>query len=155
MILVMLLFYQLIRKRILYNTIQNRSITWIMVKSCPHINNNSIHEIQFDRKLPTGIIPLDITYNLNHKYPSKLLIPLLNISNIEVKIPENTISGSMNPINDVNAIQEVSWQKIQGTIDEAVKNTTQNPQAHKLLPVFPQNSNFQIHANSHTFIISN
>ena len=68
--------------------IQSRSITWIMVKSPPHVNNNSINEILFDRKLPPGIIPLDITHNLNHKHPRELLIPLLNISDKEVKIPK-------------------------------------------------------------------
>ena len=72
-------------------TMQNRFITCITVKSPPHINNNSIHKIHFDRKLPPGIIPLNITHNLNHKYPTELLIPLLNISNNEVKIPKNTI----------------------------------------------------------------
>ena len=44
-------------------TIQNRSIAWITVKSPLHINDNSIHEIQFNRQLPPGIIPLDITHN--------------------------------------------------------------------------------------------
>ena len=118
-----------------------------MVKSPLHINNNSIHEIQFNRKLAPGIIPLDITHNLNYKYPSELLIPLLNISNKEVKVPKNTILDSSNAINDIDAIEEILWQKIQDTTHEAVKNTAQNPQVHKLLPVFPKNSNFQIHTN--------
>ena len=56
------------------------------------------------KKLPTGIIPLDITHNLNHKYPSELVIPLFNISNEEVKIPKNTMLGSINPINYVDTI---------------------------------------------------
>ena len=108
-------------------TIPNRSITWIMVKSPLLINNNSIHKVQFDRKLPPGIIPLDVTHNLNHKYPNKLLIPLLNTSNKEVKIPKNTILGSINTINNVDAIQEISWKKIQEAKEEAVKNTTKDP----------------------------
>ena len=86
-----------------------------MVKSPPHINNNSIHEMQFDRKLPPDIIPIDVTHNLNHKHQCELLISLLNISNKEVKIPKNTILGSINPINDVENIHEVLWQKIQDT----------------------------------------
>ena len=57
--------------------IQNRSITWIMVKTPPNINSNSIHEIKFDRKLSPGLIMLDITHSLDHKHPSELLIPLL------------------------------------------------------------------------------
>ena len=117
-----------------------------MVKLPLHINNNSIHKIQFDRKLPPGIIPLDIIHNLNHKHPSELIIPLLNISNKEVKIPKNTILGSIHTINNVDAIQEVSWKKIQEAEEEAVKNTAKDPQVCKLLPTFPENSNFQTHA---------
>ena len=62
-----------------------------MVKTPPNINSKSIYKIQFDRKLPPDIIQFDVTHNLNHKLPSKLLIPLLNISNKEVNIHENTI----------------------------------------------------------------
>ena len=83
---------------------------------------------------------------LNHNHPWELLIPLLNISNKEVKIPRDTIFDPINPITDVDTIQEVSWQKIQNTEGEAVKNTAQDPHVHKLLPVFLENSNFQIHA---------
>ena len=55
--------------------------------------------------------------------------------------------GSINPTNDMDAIQKVSWQLIQNITDEAVKNTAQNPQVHKLLPTFPKYSNLQIHTN--------
>ena len=118
-----------------------------MVKTPPNINSNNIYEIQLDRKLPPSIIPLDVTYNLKNKHPSELLIPLLNISNKEVKIPKNTILSSFNQINNVDTIQEVSWKKIQDAKNEAVSNTAQDPQIHKLLPTFPEHSNFQIHAN--------
>ena len=47
----------------------------------------------------------------------------------------------------MDTIQEVSWKKIQDAENEAVSNTTQDPQVHKLLPASPENSNFQIHAN--------
>ena len=97
------------------NTIQNKSVTWITVKSPPYLNHDSLHETQFDRQLPSGIVPLNIAHKLNHKYPWELLIPLLNISNKEVKIPKNTILGSINPITDVDTIQVVSWQKIWNT----------------------------------------
>ena len=89
-------------------------------------------------------------HNLNHKHPHELLIPLHNISNKEIKIPNNTILGSINQINDVDTIQEVSWKKIQDAENEAVSNITQNPQIHKLLPTFPKQSNFQIHANDNS-----
>ena len=75
---------------------------------------------------------------------------LANISNKEVKIPKNTILGSINPVNNVDTIQEVSWKKIQDANNEAVSNTTQDPQVHKLLPTLPENSNFQIHANDNS-----
>ena len=72
---------------------------------------------------------------------------MLNISNKEVKIHKNLILGSINQINDVDTIHEVSWKKIQDAENEAVSNTNQDPQVHKLLPTFPKNSNFQIHTN--------
>ena len=69
-------------------SIQNRSITWIMVKPPPNINSNNVYKMQLDRKLTPGILLLDITHILNHKHPSELLIPLHNISNKEIKIPK-------------------------------------------------------------------
>ena len=72
---------------------------------------------------------------------------MLNISNKEVKILKNTILGSINTINDVDAIQEVSWKKIQEAKEETVKNIAKDPQVCKLLPTFAENSKFQIHAN--------
>ena len=65
--------------------IQHRSITWMPVK---FTNNNRIYEIEFDRKLPSGIIPLDVTHNLNHKQLGTPLIPLLNVANKDIKIPD-------------------------------------------------------------------
>ena len=128
-------------------TMQGRSVTWITVKSPPHLNHDSLHEIQFNRQLPSGIVPLDITHNINHKHPRELLIPLLNISHKDVKIPKNTILCSINLNTDVDTIQEFLWQKKQDTEEKAVKNTAQDPQVHKLLLVFPENSNFDIHTN--------
>ena len=72
---------------------------------------------------------------------------MLNISNKEVKIPRNTILLFINPITEVDTIQEVFWQNIQNTEGEAVKNTAQHLHVHKLLPIFTENSNFHIHAN--------
>ena len=50
----------------------------------------------------------------------------------------------------MDTIQEVSSKKIQDAKNEAVSNTTQDPQVHKLLPTFPENSNFQIHTNNNS-----
>ena len=47
----------------------------------------------------------------------------------------------------MDVIQEVSWQKIQDTEEQVVRNTAQDPHVHELLTIFPENSNFQIHAN--------
>ena len=107
-------------------------------KTPPNMNSNSIYEIQLDRKLPPGIIPLNITHNLNHIHPSELLISLLDISNKKVKIPENTILGSIIPINDVDTIQEVSWKKIQDAENKAVSNTTQDHQVPNYSPLSPK-----------------
>ena len=38
--------------------------------------------------LPTGILLLDVTHNLNHKQPGKLVIPLLNVAHTNVKLPK-------------------------------------------------------------------
>ena len=126
---------------------QCRSVIWVTIKSPPHLNHYSLHKIQFNRQLSSGIVPLDITHKLNHKHPRELLTPLLNISHNEVKIPKNTILGYFNSTTDVDTIQEVLWQNIQDTEEKAVKNTAQDPQVHKLFAIFPENSNFQIHAN--------
>ena len=54
-----------------------------------HLNNNSIYKITLDRKLPSGIIPLDVAHNLNHKQPGELLIQLLNVAHKDVKLTKN------------------------------------------------------------------
>ena len=116
-------------------------------KSATNLNNNSLYKITLDRKLPSGIIPLDVTHNLNHKQPDELLIPLLNVAHKDVKFPNNTILGSINQIHDVNSTQEVSWKKIKDAKNKAISNATWDPHTQKLLPTFPKCSNFQMHAN--------
>ena len=78
------------------------------------------------------------------------MIPLLNVAHTDVKLPKNTILGSINQVNDVDSIQEVSWEKIQDAKNEATSNAAQDPQMQKLLPSFPNHSNFQIHANNNS-----
>ena len=63
-----------------------RSITWISVQTPQNVDNNSLYEINLDRQLPTGIIPLDVLHNLNHKQPGDLIIPLLNKGQTDVKL---------------------------------------------------------------------
>ena len=50
----------------------------------------------------------------------------------------------------METIQEVSWKKIQDAENEAMSNTTQDPQVHNLLLTFPKYPNFQIHANDNS-----
>ena len=56
----------------------------------------------------------------------------------------------MNQIHDVDSIQEVSWKKIQDTENDAISNSSQDPQTQKLLPTLFKHSNFQIHANDNS-----
>ena len=130
--------------------IQHRSITWITVQKPQNLNNNGLYEITLGRKLPTSIIPLDVILNLNHKQPGKLIIPLLNVGHTTAKLPKNTILGSINQIDNVDSVHEVSWEKIQDAKNEATSNTAQDHQTQKLLPAFPKCCNFQIHANNNS-----
>ena len=98
-----------------------------------------------DRKLPEGIIPLDVIDNLNHKQPGELVIPLLHVGHANVELPKNTILGSHNPIDNVDSVLEVSWEKIQDAKHETTSITARDSQTQKLLPTFPEHSNFQMH----------
>ena len=100
--------------------------------------------------MPSGIISLDVTHNLNDIQPGKLLIQLLNVAHKDVKLPKNTTLGSINQIHNVDSIQEVSWKKIQDTENKAISNATWDPQTQKLLPAFPKHSNFQLHTNDNS-----
>ena len=109
-----------------------------------------MYEINLDRQLPTGIIPLNVMHNLNHKQPGELIIPLLNIAQTDVKLLKNTVLGSLNQIDNVDSIHEVSWEKIQDAKNKAISISAWDPQTQKLLPAFPKHSNFQIHANDNS-----
>ena len=115
-----------------------------------NLNNNSLYKITLHRKLPSGIILLYVTHNLNHKQPGELLIPLLNVAHKDVKLPKNTILGSIDQIHDVDTIQEVSWKKIQVAENKVTSNAAWNPQTQKLWPAFPKHSNFQLHTNDNS-----
>ena len=127
-----------------------RSITWITIQTSQNLNNNSLYKINLDRKLPTGIILLNLIHNLNHKQPGELVIPLLNAGCTDIKLLKNTILGSLKPMDNVNSIHEVSWEKIQNTKCEDTSNTAQEPHTQKLLPAFPKHSNFQTHVNDNS-----
>ena len=73
---------------------------------------------------------------------------MLSVAHKDVKLPKNTILGSINQVHDVDFVQEVSWKKIQDAKNGAISKTTQDPQTQKLLHAFPEHSNFQIHTNN-------
>ena len=106
-------------------TIQHRSITWISIQTLQNLDNNSLYEISLDRQLPTCIIPLDGLHNLNHKQPHELMIPLLNMAQIDVKFLKNTVLGLLSRIENVDLIQEVSSEKTQTTKNEDTSATSQ------------------------------
>ena len=69
-------------------TLQSRSITWISVKTPRNIQVNNLLEITFNRQLPKGLIPLDVLHSIEQKQPQEMLIPLLNVMNTVIKLPQ-------------------------------------------------------------------
>ena len=88
-------------------TLQGRSITWISVKKPRNIQINSLFEITLDRQLPKGLIPLDVLHNIQHKQPQEMLAPLLNTVNSVVKLPKNTVLGSITKVDNAEYIQNI------------------------------------------------
>ena len=79
-----------------------------------------------------------------------LVIPLLLVGHTDVKLFKNTVLGSLNQIDNVDSIHEVSWEKIQNTKNKDTSTIAWEPQTQKLIPSFPEHSNFQIHANDNS-----
>ena len=134
-------------------TLQCRSIMWISVQKPQNLNTNSLFEINLDRQLPKGTIPLDMLHNINHKQPCKLVVPLLNMAHTDVKLLKNTVLGSSSRVNNVDSVHEVSWENVQTTKDKEPGTTSQDSQTQKLLPAFPEQSSFQIHANNDSKLV--
>ena len=110
-------------------------MTWITIKTPQNLNNNGLCKINLDRKLPEGIIPLDVIDNLNHKQPGELVVPLLHVGHADVELPKNTILGSLNQIDNVDSVLEVSWEKIQDAKNETTSIAARDSQTPKLLPI--------------------
>ena len=121
---------------------QGRSITWISIKTPRNIQVNSLLEISLDRQLPKGLIPLNILHNIQHKQPQEMLIPLLNIMNSVVKLPKNTILGSITKVDNAENVQNIYSLKHHNVMGN-VKTQPSKP----LLPVFPNCSSFTTHAH--------
>ena len=83
---------------------QGTSITWISVKTPRNIQANNLLEINLDRHLPKGLIPSDVLHNIKHKQPQEMLIPLLNVMNSVVKLPQNTILGSITKVDNMENV---------------------------------------------------
>ena len=92
-------------------------------------------------------------HNINHKQPCKLVIPLLNTAHTDVKLFKNTVLGSFSRVNNVDSIHNISWERLQTTKDEQPDTTSQDSQTQKLLPAFPEQSSFQIHANDDSKLV--
>ena len=54
-----------------YN-LQSRSITWISVKTPRNLDINRLFEVNLDRQLPNGLIPLDVLHNIKSKQPQEM-----------------------------------------------------------------------------------
>ena len=84
-------------------------------------------------------------HNISHKEPCEVVIPLLNMAQTDVKLLKSTVLGWFNRVNNLDYVQELSWKKT--TTNKDVNTNPQESQSEKLLPVFLEKSNFQIHAN--------
>ena len=107
-----------------------------------NIQVNSLLEINLDRQVPKGLIPLDVLHNIQHKQPQEMLIPLLNIMNSIVKLLKSTILGSIAKVDNVENVQNIySLQH------HSVKANDKTQPSKPLLPVFPDCSSLTTHAH--------
>ena len=88
--------------------LQGRSITWILVKTPRNIQVNSLFSITLDRQLPKGLIPLDVLHNIQHKQPQEMLVPILNTINSVVKLPKNTVLGSITKMDNAEYVHNIA-----------------------------------------------
>ena len=102
---------------------------------------NSLLKFNLDRQLTKGLIPLDVLHNIQHIQPQEMLIPLLNIMNSVVKLPKNTMLGSITKVENVDNVQSIYSPK-HHNFKANVKAQPSKP----LLPVFPNHSSFTTHA---------
>ena len=123
-------------------TLQGISITWISIKTPRNIQVNSVFEINLDRELPKGLIPLDVLHNIEHKQLLEMLILLLNIMNSVMKLPKNTILGSITKVNSTENVQHMySLEHLH------VKANVKTQPSDPLLPAFLNRYSFTTHAH--------
>ena len=121
--------------------LQGRSFTWIFVKIPGNLEINSLFEITSDKQLPKGLIPLDVLHNVKNKQPQEMLVPLLNTVNSVVKLPKNTVLGSITKVENTEYVENMI--SLQFSSDKAHDEAQQQQEAQPLLPVFTDHSNFQ------------
>ena len=115
--------------------LQGRSITWILVKTPRNIQINSLFEITLDRQLPKGLIPLDVLHNIQHKQPQEMLVPLLNTVNSVVKLPKNTVLGSITKVDNAEYVKNMS--SLQSANNKAHDKAQPQQETKSLLSGFP------------------
>ena len=126
-------------------TIPGRSITWICLKSPRSIKANILLEITSNRQLPNGLIPLDIIHNVHHKQLQEILILILNTSTYVVKLPKNTILGSITEVDVSNTVYSIC------SLHQHNGNASGKKEYSKpLLPAFPDSSSFTTHAHDNS-----
>ena len=87
-------------------------------------------------------MPLDVLHNVKHKQPQEMLILLLNVVNTVVKLPKNTILGSIIKMNNVENVQS-SYSLKHHNVKAVAKSHPSKP----LLPAIPDSSSFATHAH--------
>ena len=88
---------------------------------------------------------LNVLHNIQHKRPQEMLVPLLNTINSVVKLPKNTVLGSITKEDNGEYVQNIS--SLQPDNEKAHDRSQPAPEAKSLLPVFPDSSSFQTHAH--------
>ena len=122
---------------------QGRSITLISIKTPRNIQANNLLKISLDRQLPKGLIPLDVLHNIEHKQPQEMLIPLLNVMNSVVKLPQNTILGFITKVDNMENVQ-ITYSLKHHNVKADAKAHPSKP----LLPAFPDCSSFTTPAHA-------
>ena len=99
-------------------------------------------EINLDRQLPKGLIPLDVLHKIEQKQPQEMLILLLSVMNSVVKLPKNTILGSITKVNNAKNVQHMYLLE-----NPHVKANIKTQPSNPLLLVFPDHSSFTTHTH--------
>ena len=74
-----------------------------------------------------------------------MLVPLLNTVNSVVKLPKNTVLGSITKVDNAEYVENMSSP--QSANDKAHGKSQPQQEAKPLLPVFPDCSSFQTQAH--------